>query len=217
MEQINKLSLFRKIFRSKKYDYKIYWTQEGKGYFTNYSKLDESIIRKYDTQANLIIKFLSDLKFSSVCEAGCGFGRVTKKIIDNFNITKDRYLAFDLSEDQINNARELVGDKAQFTVSTINDLNTNQKYDLVLASEVLMHIPHEHIESNISKLVDISSKYIVNIDWKETDSRKSSFVNFAHDYKKLYENLGLNVKVIKLDEFANLKNNINQTMYLAQK
>ena len=209
--------MFRKIFRPKKYDYKIYWTQEGKRYFTNYSKLDESTIRRYDAQANLIIKFLSDLEFSSVCEAGCGFGRITKKIINKFNIPKDRYLAFDLSQDQINNAHELVGDRAQFTVSTINNLNTNQKYDLVLASEVLMHIPHEHIESNISKLVDISSKYVVNIDWKETDSRKSSFVNFAHDYKKLYEDLGLSVKILELDNFTNFKNNINQTMYLAQK
>ena len=208
--------MFRKIFGTKKYDNVTYWEQEGKLYLNNYSNLDESIIKRYDEQANLIIKFLSNLEFNSVCEAGCGFGRITKKIIDKFNIPKKHYLAFDLSQDQINNAHKLVGDKAQFVISTINDLNTNQKYDLVLASEVLMHISHDHIESNISKLVNLSSKYVVNIDWKETDSRKSSFVNFAHNYKKLYENLGLSVKIFELDNFT-ASTHINQTMYLAQK
>lgn len=206
-----------KIFRQRKYDFKNYWTKEGKEYFANYSKLDESIIKRYDTQARLIIKFLSDLEFSSVCEAGCGFGRITKRIIDRFNIPKERFLAFDLSPDQINKARELVGDRVEFKISTISDLYTNHEYDLVLASEVLMHIPHEHIESNISKLVNLSSKYVVNVDWRETDSGKSSFCNFAHDYKKLYENLGLKVMVLELDNFANLECKTNQTLYLAQK
>ncbi len=81
-----------------------------------------------------------------------------------------------------------------------------------------MHIPHGNIKSNISKLVDLSSKYVINIDWKETDSRKSSFCNFAHNYTKLYEQLGLKVESFDLDDLApNLVHKINQTLYLATK
>ena len=85
--------MFRKIFGTKKYDNVTYWEQEGKLYLNNYSNLDESIIKRYDEQANLIIKFLSNLEFNSVCEAGCGFGRITKKIIDKFNIPKKHRLS----------------------------------------------------------------------------------------------------------------------------
>lgn len=206
-----------KFFAKKKYENKSYWVEEGKKYFTNYSKMDAPTVKRYDTQADLIIKFLSDLQFDSVCEAGCGFGRITKRIVEKFNIQKEKYLAFDVSQDQLNKARELVGDRVEFQQSSIEELDTARKYDLVLASEVLMHIPLENIESNLAKLASLSSKYVVNIDWRETDPKKSSFCCFAHDYKKIYEKMGLKTQVFELDRFANLENKINQTLYLAQK
>ncbi|MDE1877947.1 MAG: class I SAM-dependent methyltransferase [Thaumarchaeota archaeon] len=205
-------------FRKKKqiYNSDKYWKNEGKQYFTNYIKMPELIIKRYDAQADLIIKFIKDLKFASICEAGCGFGRITEKISKTFQIPKEKYLAFDISEDQIKKARELSDHCAQFKTSSILELQTDSKFDLVLASEVLMHIPHEKIKENISKLVNLSSKYVVNIDWKETDSSKSSFCNFAHDYKKIYESLGLKVKTFLLDDYAELEDKINQTLYLAE-
>lgn len=201
-----------------KYDFKNYWSKEGEQYFNNYSNMSKDIMIRYETQADLIIKFLSDLDFNSVCEAGCGFGRITKRILDKFDISKENYLAFDLSSDQIHKTRELIGDRAEIKNCTIEEVDSSRKYDLVLASEVLMHIPHENIKSNISKLIDLSSKYVINIDWKETDSRKSSFCNFAHNYTKLYEQLGLKVESFDLDDLApNLTHKINQTLYLATK
>lgn len=200
------------------YDFKSYWTKEGEQYFNNYSNMSKDIMIRYETQADLIVKFLADLEFNSVCEAGCGFGRITKRILDRFEISKENYLAFDLSPDQIHKASELVGDRAEVRNCSIEEMDASRQFDLVLASEVLMHIPHEHIKNNIIKLVDLSSKYIVNIDWKETDSKKSSFCNFAHDYAKIYKQLGLRVQSFDLDKIApDLTHRINQTLYLAIK
>lgn len=195
-----------------------YWKEEGKKYFNNYDKLDSEVLLRYETQADLIIKLLSKLDFNSVCEIGCGFGRITNKMLEAFDIQKENYLAFDLSSDQIQQAKKLFGDKAQFLVSTIDELNVSRKFDLVLASEVLMHIPHNEIQQAISKMVNLSSKYIVNIDWKETDSKKSSFCNFAHDYVNLYNKHGLDTKVINLNEMSkDLTEKINQNLNLVKK
>jgi hypothetical protein len=81
-----------------------------------------------------------------------------------------------------------------------------------------MHIPPEDLRKNVSKLIDRSSKYVVNVDWKETDATKSSFYNFAHDYASLYRTFGLSVQQTDLDELApQLAEKINQTIYLASK
>ena len=45
--------------------------------------------------------------FKSVLELGCGFGRITKLLLTNYNNITE-YLAVDISSDQIENAKSLI-------------------------------------------------------------------------------------------------------------
>ncbi len=201
-----------------RYDLRKYWQKRGRGYFNEFKNLSEEDRLRYDTQADLIIKFLSNLDFNSVCEVGCGFGRITKRVLTGFNIAEGNYLAFDLSMHQIQNAKALIGDNVEFRVSALEAIDVRRQYDLVLAVEVLMHVPHQSISGTISKLVNLSSKYIVNVDWKEIDPTKSVSFCFAHDYASLYREHGLKVEMLDLDDAVpELPKKINQKIYCARK
>jgi SAM-dependent methyltransferase len=109
------------------------------------------------------------------------------------NITE--YLAVDISPDQIENAKSLLSStklpnqvKLDFLVSDIQSLRLGKKYDLVLMSEVLLHILPTDIESIIKKLITLSNKHIINIDWYEDNPPKTQAShNFIHQYEALYK------------------------------
>ena len=124
-----------------------YWFRQGKTY-----KEEFRYNKKFELQEKILIDYLknhlSGSSFSTVFEVGCGFGRITKLLLSNFpNITE--YLAIDLSPDQIENAKEFVRAsietkeqnlKLDFMVSNIQSFQIQKKYDLVMASEVLMNV-----------------------------------------------------------------------------
>ena len=114
----------------------------------------------------------SSSSFSTVLEVGCGFGRIAKLLLSNFpNILE--YIAIDLSPDQIENAKEFVKpaidtkehNPLSFIVSDIQSFQNERKYDLVISSEVLMHVLPSEIERVMIKIVDMSNEHIINIDW----------------------------------------------------
>jgi len=174
-----------------------YWFNHGKTY-----KKEFRHNKNFELQEKILIDYLknnvSSSSFSSVLEVGCGFGRITKLLLSNFPHIRE-YLAIDLSPDQIENAKELITPstetKAQvpnltFLVSDIQSLQIQKKYDLVIASEVLMHILPSEIAEVMSKLISMSNEHIVNIDWYEQQApRKAAPHNFIHQYEKLYRNM----------------------------
>jgi len=172
-----------------------YWFKHGKTY-----KAEFRYNKNFELQEKILIDYLKNnvSSFSSVLEVGCGFGRITKLLLSNFpNITE--YLAIDLSPDQIENAKELIRQgivtKAQepklfFFVSDIQSFQIQKKYDLVIASEVLMHILPSEIEEVMRKLVSMSNEHVVNIDWYEQQAPSMAAPhNFIHQYEKIYKNL----------------------------
>jgi 2-polyprenyl-3-methyl-5-hydroxy-6-metoxy-1,4-benzoquinol methylase len=100
-----------------------------------------------------------------------------------------------LSPHQIESAKKYVDFskyKITFSVNDIQTLNTdNKKYDLVILSEVLLHIMPSEINSIIKKLISLSKKHIVNIDWYEdvlpSDYEKKATYNFIHQYETIYK------------------------------
>ena len=171
-----------------------YWHERGKVYKKNFSynnafRLQEEILIKY-LNDNI---FTSDQSVKSVLELGCGFGRIAKLLLTKFSSIQE-YLAVDLSPHQLENAKKYVGSdngKITFLLSDIQSLNTNnKKYDLVILSEVLLHILPTEIDSIINKLVSLSKKHIINIDWYEdnlpSDYRKRATYNFIHRYETIY-------------------------------
>ena len=168
-----------------------YWHERGKIYKKNFL---------YDknkrVQEEFLIAHLNNISgsFKTVLELGCGFGRITQLLLSNYsNITE--YLAVDISPDQIENAKSLLSStnltnqvKVDFLVSDIQSLRLDKEYDLVILSEVLLHILPTEIDSIIKKLITLSKKHIINIDWYEDHPPKSQAShNFIHQYETLYK------------------------------
>lgn len=168
-----------------------YWHERGKIYKKNF---------RYDKnkrlQEEFLIAHLNNISgsFKSVLELGCGFGRITKLLLTNYSNINE-YLAVDISPDQIENAKTLLSTtklpnelKLDFLVSDIQSLKLDKEYDLVILSEVLLHILPSDIDSIIKKLITLSKKHIINIDWYEDHPpRIQARHNFIHQYEAIYK------------------------------
>ncbi len=168
-----------------------YWRERGKVYKKNF---------RYDKDKRLQEEFLLTHlngisgSFKSVLELGCGFGRITKLLLTKYdNITE--YLAVDISPDQIENAKTLISSaklsnkvKLDFLVSDIQSLKLDKQYDLVILSEVLLHILPTEIDSIVNKLISMTKRHIINIDWYEDQPPKTQAShNFIHQYESIYK------------------------------
>jgi len=169
-----------------------YWNERGKIYLKNF-EYDKNKAVQEDFLLNHINQFSEP--FTSVLELGCGFGRITKLLLNNYNGIRE-YVAVDLSTHQIENAKKYLKSISRsnisltFQVSDIKSFQSKKKYDLVLLSEVLMHILPSEIESVINKVISLSKKHIINIDWYEEEPpKKIASHNFIHEYEKLYNSI----------------------------
>jgi SAM-dependent methyltransferase len=178
------------------YDPTKYWTERGKSYFSR-----DFDTKEYKLQEKLLVKVLKALSFKSVLEAGCGFGRITKLMLQNFH-SIDGYEAFDLSQDQIDNAKKYIQDtnRVNFFVSDIISIPGNNKYDLVLAVEVLLHVRPNELKNAIIKLLSVTNSYLVHVDWQEDKLRSGASHNFMHDYDNIYLELGMKYEKIAVRE-----------------
>ena len=173
-----------------------YWFERGKKY------RDEYRPNKYaELQENILLDYLKNIpissSFSTILELGCGFGRIAKLLLSNFpNIME--YIAIDLSPHQIENAKEFVKpvidikehNPLKFIVSDIQSFQNEKKYDLIISSEVLLHVLPSEIEKIMNKIVDMANKHIINIDWYEGKTPKNAAPhNFIHQYETIYRSM----------------------------
>jgi trans-aconitate methyltransferase len=187
-----KLGLLRKtrnyfqIF-NKKYKNEEFWKKFGVEYYDKYKNKKEWVKK----QEILLIEHLKTLEFNSVLEFGCGFGRTTKIFAEIFSIQKHH--AFDLSSHQIENATKYCkGLNIKFMTSSIKDFRTNEKFDVVFGPEILMHIEPKDIEFVIKKMSCFSNKYLILTVFPHTTQKIHRGTHtFYHDYKKIYEKIGL--------------------------
>ena len=166
-----------------KFDPDKFWNKRGKSFHEDnpYSE------KEYKEQEQLILSYLKNLKFLSVLEVGCGYGRITKLINQNFEI--QNYLATDLSSDLVKVASDYNKEfqNIEFKQSTIQDLGLDKKFDLVIGIEVLQHVLPTDIQSVAQKLVDISNKYVINVDI--SFDKKPEYLarhNFGHNYNEIF-------------------------------
>lgn len=135
----------------------------------------------------------SDIR--TVLEVGAGTGRMTKIVLEELPTIK-RYVV-----DEIRDKSQFFIDNKdiEYYQSDLTSLKTplpsSPGYDLILLSEVLMHIKPEDISPVISKLVKLLAPNhgkIINIDWALDDKwLQNSDWCFLHDYDKLYTENGL--------------------------
>jgi len=167
-----------------------FWLAWGKTYKEQFDAALESRGQAFALQEQMLLDYLSGLKLDSVLEVGCGFGRITKLVMERFN--PKEYIAIDLSPDQLENARKYVNDdRVEFFNYSIEEFRCfPEKFDLVLACEVLMHIPPEDIVAVMYKMAMLARKggQIVHVDWYQQPVPQIAKDNFCfvHDYEKIY-------------------------------
>lgn len=177
------LRLYRKLSNLfHPYNAEKYWGERGKVYLEEF-QYDNNFIE----QERMLLRVLQTMEFNSVLEFGCGFGRITKLIADNFNVKT--YHAFDLSLDQINNAKQnCSGRNIIFSVSTIRGFESSMKYDLVIGSEVLLHVTPMELPVSVSHMLGFADKYFVTIDPYKINTKVRANHDFIHNYKELFSN-----------------------------
>ena len=162
--------------------------EKGKTYYQDFKYNDD-----YKLQENELLKYLKTIKFNSVLEFGCGFGRITKLILDNCH--PGWFTAVDLSQEQL--------DHVCYTDETwrasIETYPYSRKFDLVIAVEVLMHQLPDKVQSIIDKMISLSNKHVINVDYYSEKYEELAPHNFNHDYFSLYNN---NVTMVKIGKQA---------------
>lgn len=168
-----------------------YWKKRGPGYYEELQNIPRQLQSRFEDQEKHVIKLLQTLKFNKILEIGCGSGRYTKILSEFFK--PDKYVAIDISKEQLENAKRYVSnDKIDFCCMQVQDLIVEEKFDLVFASEVLMHINFNDIEKVIGTLVSFSTNKIISIDWynKKNIGKELSGYCFMHDYENLFRKNG---------------------------
>jgi cyclopropane fatty-acyl-phospholipid synthase-like methyltransferase len=154
------------------YDPASYWRERGETYA---AKFDAPA---YEEQERALAAVLAELDYATVLEVGCGFGRIAR-------LLHGQYTGIDLSPTMLaSNPADLR--TAALIETSLEDYRPDGRFDLVIAVEVLMHVPPADLPKAIRKLDRLSSRYIVTVDWTTPLPRKKTAAhNFLHDYSAL--------------------------------
>lgn len=140
------------------------------------------ITPEHTAQEAALRQVLDTLEFESALEVGCGLARITSLLAGMV----DDLTAIDIGSDQVAVTRKRVPE-AIVMQSSIQDFETERTWDLVLASEVLMHIPPSEIQAVCDKLRKLANRWVVTIDWTRAISKPIAPWNWRHDYRKLFD------------------------------
>lgn len=191
--------------------YKDLWTtKDGSQFFKNVDfnhkdyKHQEQVFRQFLKGLKRLKEVNMDQKpIETVLEVGAGTGRITKIMLEEFPDIF-RYDVTDLQFDRLtlaetigpDNVRKLNWYSLDITSDEFNLVfaphSPIKTYDIILSSEVFMHIKPEDIGSVLKRVTGLLAPnhgLIANIDWGS--SPEPSEWCFIHDYDKMYIENGL--------------------------
>jgi len=195
-----KLLLYKlfKVKLPKIIDQRDYWKDRGQVYMNEI--LQSGYLDREVFFQDMLIDQLRSLKFTSFFEAGCGFGWNVKRVHEEFPCIYVGGLDFSLS--QILNSKEYLNN---INIPIVNGDNCcmpfkDNAFDIGFSLGVFMNIHPSKIKSALQEMIRVCGKYIIHIEYDENNTtpeliEKRTFKTniISHDYKKLYENLGMTV------------------------
>ncbi len=163
------------------YDPVTYWRERGETYMAKFRP------ERYAEQEEALTQVLGRLEFASVLEVGCGFGRIGRLIMATHNVT--RYVGLDLSPTMLAAARntlEPLGSAVELVEASLVGHKTKERFDLVVAVEMLMHVPPDDVAAAVRKLDRLAKRHIVTLDWTTpVPGKRPAVHNFLHPYPEL--------------------------------
>lgn len=130
---------------------------------------------------------LKPLWWRSVLEVGVGGGRITNLLHEMR--PKSKFTGIDIGQLQLDAAKPR-WPNGEFEIASIADFDPGERqWDLVIASEVLMHVTPDRIADAVANLLRSARKHVVTVDWDATPDellRPIAPWNFPHDYRALF-------------------------------
>ncbi|MEO8247206.1 MAG: class I SAM-dependent methyltransferase [Chloroflexota bacterium] len=153
-----------------------YWRTRGRTYERDFRP------ERFVAQEAALVDVLRPLRFASVLDVGCGFGRIGELL---FELKPDlrTYVGVDISPDQLAAAQRRLGPRARLVSGDIRELD-ERPADLVIASEVLMHVPPTDIMSLVERLRGLARRHLVTVDW-DAPGKEAGGYCWGHDYATL--------------------------------
>jgi SAM-dependent methyltransferase len=184
---------------SNSFDVNEYWLKRGQTYIGEQRRP----VAYHQLQEKFLFDVLREgrLPMGKVLEVGCGFGRVTRLLAENFPAAQ--ITALDLSPDQLANAAQYCAGRGNIVFQQY-DFYSGQPfpggdYDCAIAIEVFLHHPASVIRGLIERLLAVSP-CIVNIDWSEEWPWQTPPHVWVHNYEALYREAGLQCAAFPLPE-----------------
>lgn len=134
----------------------------------------------HDAQEEALLHALDGSMPSSVLEVGVGGGRIGKLLMERW--PDATYTGLDISPARLDEARRNLPERAELIEADLMERYPIRSFDLVVAVEVLMHIPPDHLRDVILKLTTWS-QHLVTVDWTEPVAGPIAEWNFRHDYE----------------------------------
>lgn len=136
------------------------------------------------TLKTMILSRLKKISPQSLLEVGCGPGR----LFDSYkNIA--HVVGVDFSPQMLERAKKLIKkkkyDNIELRLMDARNLKfSSNSFDVILTSNVLLHIRPEKIQKAINEITRVSKKWIICAEL--SDKKKEGWNCFAHDYVKLF-------------------------------
>jgi trans-aconitate methyltransferase len=134
-------------------------------------------------QEEALLAAMGRIQVKSILEIGVGNGRIGKLLCERWpNAT---YAGVDISTDRLDEARENLPESARLYHADLLEWDTDERFDLVVAAEVLMHVRPEDIEAAVARLKGWSTRHIYTADWTEPITKAITVRDYRHDYEAL--------------------------------
>jgi trans-aconitate methyltransferase len=137
-------------------------------------------------ESSLVAAFRSLKGISSVIDVGCGMGRMRYLLsVAGLDVT---YTGIDYDTTPLQFAQERFPDDTFIHAPIQQYQGVRNSADLVIATELLMHIRPRELSAVVSKLLRMAAVAVVSCDWSQPVPRGRQIAghNWLHNYERAY-------------------------------